>query len=70
MGVYERLRCRGLWPRPASSRFGARPRVDFDAARAFENEMSMRRDTIGGRGKLSVERIPSPSPSPSGSGTC
>lgn len=62
MGVHESLRCPGCGhDRPARA-FGLTSRGDFDQASAPENELSLRRDTIGGRGKLSVERLAAPLP--------
>lgn len=62
MGVHESLRCVACGHDRRPSAFGLTARGDFDADTAPPNELSLRRDTIGGRGRLTVERVSVPLP--------
>lgn len=58
MAVRETLRCPGCGRDGRAELLGLTPQGDFDVENAYPNELSRRRDHIGGRGKLRVERIP------------
>lgn len=60
MGVYERLRCSGCGKDRTPAELGLAADGHFDSANAYPNELSMRRDHIGGRGRLRVERVDAP----------
>lgn len=62
VAVVTKLRCVlcGLDRRPAQ--LGLAEDGSYDAATALPNEMTLRIDTIGGRGRLSVDRQPVPLP--------
>lgn len=60
MAIFERLRCPACGYDRRREGFGLTPDGDFDAANAQENEGSVRVDRIGGRGRLTVERLPLP----------
>lgn len=62
MAVRETLRCVLCSHDRPMVAFGLTPRGAFDPVNAYQNEMSLRRDTIGGRGRLSVERVSVPLP--------
>lgn len=60
MAVHVTLRCTlcGIDRKPSA--FGLDDEGAYDPDNAHENEMSLRIDTIGGRGCLTVERQPVP----------
>lgn len=62
MAVCEFLRCPGCGHDKKAEQFGLTPRGNFDPDNAYPNELSLRRTTIGGRGRCSVERFPAPLP--------
>lgn len=56
MAVCEFLRCPSCGRDQKAARFGLTTTGRFDPAAAAPNELTLRRTTIGGRGKCSVER--------------
>lgn len=60
MAVCEFLRCPGCGRDWKPERFGLQPDGSFDPARAMPNELTLRRTTIGGRGRCSNERFDTP----------
>lgn len=58
MAVCEFLRCPGCGLDKKAAQFGLTPSGKFDPLTAQPNELTLRRTTIGGRGKCSVERFP------------
>ena len=60
MAVCEQLRCVSCGRDQKPERFGLNAQGDFDLALAQPNELTVRRTTIGGRGKCAVERFDTP----------
>lgn len=57
MAVCEFLRCPACGRDQKPERFGLTPAGAFDQTTAAPNELTLRRTTIGGRGKCAVERF-------------
>lgn len=60
MAVCETLRCPACGHDRRPVAFGLAPDGRFDPALAQPNELSLRRTTLGGRGRCSVERDAAP----------
>lgn len=60
MGQYVRLRCTLCGHDRPQAAFGLDTKGAYDPDSGFDTEMSLRIDTIGGRGRLTVERQPVP----------
>jgi hypothetical protein len=60
MAVCQRIRCPACGFDRKLAAFGITLEGVFDAANAQPNELSLRVDHIGGRGRLRVERHPLP----------
>lgn len=62
MAVAESIRCVACGFDHKPQRFGISREGQFSSAMAPQNELSLRRTTIGGRGRCAVERYPLPLP--------
>lgn len=60
MAAYERLLCPGCGSYKTPDRLGLSAKGAFDPLTAAPNELCLRTDTIGGRGRLSVAKDAAP----------
>lgn len=60
MGTFIRMRCPACGADRRPTNFGLTPSGAFDSSTAYPNELCLRIDTIGGRGRLCVERTAAP----------